>query len=64
MLKQKIYLGVKKCFKIIGSGKLKKQQVNMCYNFEYKLSCCICCFNQDQVFLKVDIKVVKKFFGC
>lgn len=68
MFKMKSYFGMKKCFKVIGLGKVIVCKVGKCYFNEYKFLCVICCLIGEIVLFKGEVVKVKKlfvgYFGC
>ena len=63
MPKLKTKSGVKKRFKITGSGKVMKQQAGMRHNLEVKSSVVTRRLNQDKVLSAADSKTVKRLLG-
>jgi len=63
MPKMKTHSGAKKRFRVTGSGKIMKQQINMRHNLEHKSSRRTRPLNQDQLVAPSDNKKLKKQLG-
>lgn len=63
MPKMKTHSGVKKRFKLTGSGKLKRQQANRRHYLEHKPSTLTRRLGNDKIVSKADTKVIKKMLG-
>jgi large subunit ribosomal protein L35 len=63
MPKMKTHSGAKKRFRVTGSGKIMKQQINMRHNLEHKSSRRTRRLNQDQVVSAADFKTIKTQLG-
>ncbi|MEY3029595.1 MAG: ribosomal protein [Actinomycetota bacterium] len=63
MPKTKTHSGTKKRFRFTGSGKIKKQQINMRHNLEHKSSRRTRRLNQDQLVSPADAKKLRTALG-